>query len=235
MKFRPTPDELKEAYHIIDRERFWSKVDFNGPMQKGMPTCCWVWRGAHHREGHGVFRLRRRMPAGKAALLLSGQDVPDSMNICHRCDYPPCVRPEHLFLGSNIDNFRDMREKRRHAHGDRTASARLTDALVSEIIASYTAGARVLDLAHRYQVATNTISNIILGRTWTHLTGGRRVSRGRCRGSQHRSAQLTEDQVRRLRQQHANGTLNISQTARDLGVGRVTLQRALSGKSWTHI
>lgn len=233
---RPTPEELQKAYHVIERERFWSKVNLHGPMHPVLKTCCWLWKGAHQDSGHGVFRLReQRMPAGKAALILSGIEVEDGMDMCHHCDNPPCVRPDHIFQGTDADNHRDMYLKRRHAHGERSGTVVLTERKVRHIVDEYKKGARACDLAKKHKVTTGTISNIVKGVTWAHITEGASITRGRARGNRSPSAKLTEELVLHLRPQWKAGKLNISQTARDLGVERATLRLALNGTNWAHI
>lgn len=83
-------------------ERFWARVDKSG--------CCWVWTGSCNNKGYGRFdgEYAHRF----SWRLLSGP-IPDGLNVLHRCDNPPCVRPDHLFLGTVSDNARDMWAKGR--------------------------------------------------------------------------------------------------------------------------
>ena len=90
-------------------ERFWAKV------QK--TPACWVWTASTSRNGYGKFRL----PEGPltSAHRISWEwaygPVPEGMCVLHRCDNPPCVRPEHLFLGTIADNNHDCVTKGRHS------------------------------------------------------------------------------------------------------------------------
>lgn len=91
-------------------ERFWAKVDKSGD--------CWVWTAAKHDFGYGVFQLGRGPSEGLRrahvlSWLWSNGPIPDGLVVCHRCDNPPCVRPDHLFLGTLGDNTRDMVAKGR--------------------------------------------------------------------------------------------------------------------------
>lgn len=84
---------------------FWAKVDRSGD--------CWTWKGARMPSGYGrCYVDRRDWLAHRYAMHLEGHDVSDSL-VLHRCDNPPCVRPEHLFLGSGTDNAQDMLNKGR--------------------------------------------------------------------------------------------------------------------------
>jgi predicted DNA-binding protein (UPF0251 family) len=86
-------------------ERFWSKVDQSGD--------CWEWTGATVSYGYGVIKMPRngRMwRAHRVAWLLTVGDPGDRL-VLHRCDNPPCVRPDHLFLGDHRANTRDAMTK----------------------------------------------------------------------------------------------------------------------------
>lgn len=88
-----------------DRDRFWSKV-------RKTENCWWFGRGL----GYGVLCLRyRQLRAHRIAFAIATETtIPAGMCICHHCDHPGCVRPDHLFLGTNGDNMRD-KAKKNHA------------------------------------------------------------------------------------------------------------------------
>lgn len=80
---------------------------------------CWFWIGARASfDGYGSIRFQgKNMSAHRASYMLYKGPIPPGMYVCHTCDTPPCVRPEHLFLGTHTDNMRDKMAKGRHRVG----------------------------------------------------------------------------------------------------------------------
>ena len=92
-------------------DRFWDKVDRSGD--------CWNWTGALISTGYGhlsvgVGETKTQVLAHRLSYVWRYGPIPDGFYVCHRCDNPKCVRPEHLFLGNQTDNMRDMAAKGRH-------------------------------------------------------------------------------------------------------------------------
>lgn len=93
---------------------------------------CWIWAGATKGNGYGNFRWadREYMTAHKAAYLLFVGSVPDQMDVCHSCDIRYCVNPDHLFIGSRIENMADASGKGRLKRDPSGRRARLRKAQV---------------------------------------------------------------------------------------------------------
>lgn len=144
-------------------ERFWAKV----AKSEG----CWEWQGNQGRHGYGRLRSTsyHSVFAHRVAWELTYGPIPDGLEVCHKCDNPPCCRPDHLFLGTSAENLADMRAKGRGARGERHGSAKLLDSQVMTIRQRLAAGANVYSLASEYDVTPDTIWLIRRRRTWQHL------------------------------------------------------------------
>ncbi len=106
-------------------ERFWEKIDKNGPLPEHCPELgnCWLWTGANNGETsarkwpYGVIGKGRKEEGTMRTHVLSWQlhngTIPEGMNVLHRCDATLCCRPDHLMLGTPRDNMQDMIAKGR--------------------------------------------------------------------------------------------------------------------------
>ena len=147
-------------------EEFWAKV-------KKSPTC-WLWTGCQACTTKYGLVQRRRMSRRPllahryAWYLVHGEFPPNGLFVCHHCDVPLCVRPDHLFIGTHLDNQRDKLRKRRNRapKGVKHGMAKLTEAQVLRIRASRET---TRQLAKRYPVNTETIRRIRCNELWRHL------------------------------------------------------------------
>ena len=150
-----------------DVERFKSKC-------VAVESGCLEWRGARYTNGYGQFSMRRKdlkrktYSTHRIALLIAGEEIPDGMMICHTCDNRICVNPEHLYVGTGVDNNRDTvkRERGNRVTGERCSWSKLKDEEVRFIKAS---ASRTSDLAKMFRVHQSLISQIRHGKRWAWL------------------------------------------------------------------
>lgn len=120
-----------------DTERFRERYKTNPK------TGCWDWLSTKDRDGYGQFKLNgKQWKAHRLSWTLYLGEIPEKLFVCHRCDNPGCVNPEHLFLGTAMDNNRDTVEKGRDrkASGKNNGHARITEIDVLEIRRLYATG-----------------------------------------------------------------------------------------------
>lgn len=126
---------------------------------------CWNWTGGISKDGYGMFcwKLKYYKAHRLAYELAHGWgSLPNDLCICHHCDNRLCVRPDHLFLGTNADNVKDKLKKGRQP-------SKLLKQDVLDIRARYSQGVTQSQLAQEYKVEQTTISHIILRKNWKHI------------------------------------------------------------------
>lgn len=158
-------------------DRFWDKVNKNGPVP---PHCselgpCWLWTGAQDGKGRGsvwVDEVGTKCKAHRVAWYLETGMWPNPMAL-HKCDNGLCVRFSHLFEGTQKVNMQDAKEKGRTRNGtvrgEDNNNAVLTDAQAKEVKAFLANGFVGADLAKSYGVSVSTISHIKTGKAWKHI------------------------------------------------------------------
>jgi hypothetical protein len=149
-------------------QRFWSKVDKNGPELSAELGPCWLWTGWKTEDGYGhVAHEGKDIRATHAAILIGTGKLPE-LNALHKCDNPPCVRLSHLFQGTNKDNAQDAMRKGRntHASGEINGHAKLTWHIVKAIRKGPTYKGAQKEMADKYKVSQATISMILSNQIW---------------------------------------------------------------------
>ena len=148
-------------------ERFWSKVN------KG--DGCWEWTAALNSSGYGSFGIGGKIcGAHRVAWELTNGPITSKQFVCHRCDNPSCVNPDHLFLGDHGVNARDREAKGRGRGaaplGERNGSAKLTEGQVRSIRLLYRNGERSqADLGRMFGVTQTVIGDLVRRKTWKHV------------------------------------------------------------------
>lgn len=153
-------------------QRFWQKVNKNGPTMPHMTTNCWEWVGANNKHKYGSFFYDNKIQrAHRVSYQLYYGNIPDGIFICHHCDNKKCVRPDHLFAGTRQDNTDDMMKKGRHIaqHGMKHNKAKLTDSDIIEIRNLHKQGSDCRDIAKQKGVAFSTIYRIVGHKLWRHI------------------------------------------------------------------
>jgi hypothetical protein len=169
-----------EKYNREFRKRFWSRVN--------KTDNCWEWQGYCMKAGYGLLQARKissqPMTTHRIAWELRYGSIPDGLHVLHKCDNPPCVRPGHLFLGTQADNSRDRHRKGRTASGDKNGArtqshrnsfvrnrgsglsgekhpqSKLTDLQVKKLREEFAAGIKRDTLAKKYGISATHVYRI---------------------------------------------------------------------------
>lgn len=146
--------------------RLWSRIEVNES------SSCWEWQGPVNRKGYGSINghYPRREFVHRLSWMWSKGEIPTDLCVLHKCDNPRCVNPEHLFLGSLIDNALDRDRKGRCQHGETHYISKLTENQVREIRRLRGLGILYSTLVRKFKVSMSTIEDILMGRTWKHVS-----------------------------------------------------------------
>lgn len=133
---------------------------------------CWIWQQYCDKDGYGtygykygVYRAHRVM-----AYIMWGNPLNKGLQVCHHCDEPACVNPQHLFLGSQSDNINDAVRKGRIPAGENHMWAtKLNEFKVNVIRQLLKAGWLQIDVAKLFKVSNTHICDIVHKRTWKHV------------------------------------------------------------------
>jgi hypothetical protein len=132
---------------------------------------CWIWLGNCRTDGYGRLRFNNKTyTAHRFSYRAFVGEIPNALHVLHKCDVRGCVNPDHLFLGTNVDNIKDRSAKGRSAKGDRSPQAKLCRSQVLEIRKAYSAGnVTQKDIANAYGVSRSLVSAIVRREVWDHL------------------------------------------------------------------
>ena len=141
---------------------FWRWVDMSGD--------CWLWTRGRTTAGYGsVHVVDKRQYAHRLAYEFVKGPIPEGMSVCHSCDNPPCVNPDHLFLGSHTENIQDSAKKGRMHPGEKHGLSKLNADQVLEIRRLCTEGFSPYNVARMFGVSRSNIQHIVRRSTWKHL------------------------------------------------------------------
>lgn len=148
-------------------KKFWSLVDRRSDGE------CWNWLGYYIKDGYGRIKIHgKNILAHRLAYTLTYGKIPDGMLVCHTCDNRACINPSHLFIGTDLDNSRDMYSKGREVIlvGEDQGNSKLTSYQVMLIRQLVDSGSSYAELGRRFNVNETTIGNIAKRKTWKHLS-----------------------------------------------------------------
>lgn len=136
--------------------RFWTKVSVK------LPDDCWEWK-ANTGKGYGMFWFGKvPMMAHRLSWIMLRGDIPEGMNVLHKCDNRKCVNPNHLFIGTQSDNVQDMIRKGRGGDYRNRSTKKFSIEESSDIKDMQNRGISLRDIAIKYHTTHTTIQRAIL-------------------------------------------------------------------------
>lgn len=153
------------------------RIEEKSSHQKG--TGCLIWNGAvsggyksKPNTQYGYIKIDgKTQRVHRVMYEIHSGPIPEGMVLCHKCDNPLCINPDHLFLGTQAENVQDMIEKKRqyHPRGEMNNS-KLKECEVIRILEAAKQGVSLHILSQKYSVHVVTIRNIVSGKKWAYLS-----------------------------------------------------------------
>lgn len=155
---------------ITKQQRFWQRVSKNGPFHKRYGRC-WVWNGPTLKK-NGYGKAGTLGLCHRFSYSTEVGPIPAGLSVLHKCDNRVCVRPSHLFVGTQQDNLADMRAKGKQVRGEKQGGAKVTEEIVREIRRrykrySYTDGTGAL--SKEFNISPVQVYRIAKSCQWRHV------------------------------------------------------------------
>lgn len=155
--------------------RFWKKVKRDGPIARADLGPCWIWTASVDRKNYGRIGkcdgTTKWIAAHRLSYIIHHGPILDGLCVLHKCDNPPCVNPDHLFLGTIKDNSLDMYQKGREnvLRGESQPRSKLNNVKVVEIRALHARGITYAELGRRFSMSAGAMWSVCSRRVWRHV------------------------------------------------------------------
>jgi len=202
---------------------------------------CQIWMGCLSKGGYGGLKNGlRKQRAHRVMWELRHGPLKDGAVVCHRCDVPSCVNPDHLFMGTYADNNADTWRKGRGRYavmrGSQNAHSKLTEDGVI-LIRNMALALPTQQIADQFGINAETVRRIVRGQSWRHVPMPDMPPRSSGLsqpGMQNPSAKLTDSDVRRIRDLSQSGQSQ-SHLAEEFGVSQSTIFKVVRNKTWSFL
>jgi hypothetical protein len=162
------PDDITApAYNKMPlEERFWDKVDVRGSEE------CWLWQGAKDGEYGVLSDSGKKRRAHRVSYEIDTGGLNPDLHVCHHCDTPSCVNPNHLYQGTEQDNTDDMVNRNRQAKGSDFSNTELSEQDVAEVRRQYRdTNKSTYKIAAELPISPSQVRRIVNGDQWQHAGG----------------------------------------------------------------
>lgn len=162
---KPNKTSFKKGHGKVDLNiRFWNKVD----KVNGGVLGHWNWIAGVNKAGYGRVNINRKaILAHRVSYEMKFGKIPKNLHVLHKCDYPPCVNPDHLFLGTQNDNNHDRDLKGRAVLGEDRSQSKLTMKKANQIRELYKTGKYShRSLGKKFNISSAIIFHVIHNHAW---------------------------------------------------------------------
>lgn len=147
---------MSGQYGLTEEQRFMNKV-------LKAASGCWLWQGYCMPQGYGNFRTPKRQELAHRASYRLFKGPLQDCDVLHSCDNPSCVNPDHLSLGTHLENMRGCKRRGRNAFGEKHGRRKLS---LEQVRAIKLAEGRQSEIAKVFGISQTTVSEIKLGKKW---------------------------------------------------------------------
>jgi hypothetical protein len=221
-------DEQEEKDKL--EERFWSKVDKDGPTMSHMDTPCWIWTAYCNEKGYGIIgkvgpEKKNKKAHRIAYTIVTGQEIEDGKPLLHACDngLGGCVNPHHLSPGTIEENNRQMLERNRYVKGNDVITSIINEEIVLDIRVSFDNGMSRKQISEKHNISKDLVNQVISGESWKHV-GGPIVKRKP-------RSKITEEVAKDILMRDAMGEMQ-KDIAAHYEVDRSHVSKIVSGKKY---
>lgn len=232
--------DIEITYHGRPEDRFEQQYEVNEE------TGCWEWTGTRHNFGYGQFGVDGgTMGAHRYSYKLHNDGIPDGAHICHKCNNPPCVNPDHLYAGSPKSNAQDAieagsfphegstksGEENRHSHINNDDVRKMRERYANSDV-TYT------ELSDEYDISMGAVSRMIRGESYKDAGGPTDIdthSRMARRGEKANTAKLKESDVAEIRSVYSNEDISMADLGDRYGVSASAVCSIVNHETWDHI
>jgi hypothetical protein len=209
----------------INNGFFWSKVvKTETIISDHVSSPCWVWSASKDKRGYGNFNVGHKcMKAHRVSWIINFGEVPNGLCVCHHCDNPSCVRPDHLWIGTHKQNMSDCRSKNRSGfivHPERMAT-----------------GERHSSVTHPESIPRGENHPMVKHpelRSYGVRNGTKTHPERIARGIQRALSKLNDSKVVEIRSLRLNGS-SLLEIAHRYGVSISVISEICNYKAWTHV
>ena len=188
---------------------------------------CWNWKAGVQHFGYGQFSVGHKgYVAHRYSWIMHKGSIPKALFVCHKCDNPKCVNPDHLFLGSQAKNMKDKTKKGRAQKGTDCYNSKLTP---EKVVAIINDTRYYKEIANEYKISTSLIAKIRAGEAWKHI----KIKRPKIipRGERVGNAKLTAEKVLAIRADKRN----YLEVLKEYNISNSQYYAIRSRQYWKHI